>query len=536
MSERSWRRITVSLWQLCLLVALLGLGWLTVFYFLGERNDGDLPALISRIGFELLKTLISGATLGVAVTLLLRDLLSDSLTKQLERSGITEAWPNRTNAAARLLHLVRDKGVRTLDIVGISLRDFLSDGGSLREVWHAVVDRLKAEEEQDVPKDRRLRVRLLLLHPYSSEGRFRYSVEKNTIGNPGVLQDVRTGIEEILCQQKFLYGNRDAEREPFFLEARLYEHCPFSFVVSTNLGTFVEQYYYRDHRRSRSLPLLYYSQHTDQHSEVVGSLRTIWNHARSLRFSPEDVGTAAGVEGAGIVNVFRRSERDRLGRRQSLLMEKVGPQETISILTVAGRYHLSDDIMSPALARQAQSCTVRIALVNPVCQQAILRAVAESGPVEELGTILGSWGWEEHRKSSVYVGVHNSIREVKRLQREGYKIALRLHASAISSSLVLIGNGSAFVESYYYGRPSGIHSRNSLGGDHPVFEFARECECALEQPDGAEREVLLSEFEIIWQAFSVSLSEYKEDNDEDQFTANLKCLLASMPPKLPGAA
>jgi hypothetical protein len=124
------------------------------------------------------------------------------------------------------------------------------------------------------------------------------------------------------------------------------------------------------------------------------SLEVIWSHAQSSD-SLNQVGTATAIRGAQIRNIFRGEHyRTLLVANQVNAIRNAGGK-SIDILTIAGPFYTSNAQIAPELQRisvptkapsgeMRPGIPIRFAIINPVSQQAILRAVADETHPEEL--------------------------------------------------------------------------------------------------------------------------------------------------------
>ncbi|HEY9232637.1 MAG TPA: hypothetical protein VIS78_10835, partial [Blastocatellia bacterium] len=305
------RKIEVSLWGYGILIASTGLGWLIAAFLVGRVEPGSGWALISTFGVDIFKAIFIGSSAGIGINLYLKHALGETPKAILERSGIDEVYSAdrdrsaRQSAAADFQRLIRNKRIKQVDIIGASLRDFLTPAGNLHQVWDAIVERLRSE--QNAKGGPRLHVRLLLLDPRSGEGRFRHNVEKTTISALGLPADVPQGVQAVYGIQGVLQG---------FLQVRVYEHCPFAFMFATDTEAFVQQYGYRDHTKTSVIPLIKYLKHSDQYDELMHTFETIWKYADAERWNPHHIGAATAIEEAHINNIFRKEHRGSLSERQ----------------------------------------------------------------------------------------------------------------------------------------------------------------------------------------------------------------------------
>ena len=125
----------------------------------------------------------------------------------LEKGNIDTIYISRQSAEEHFKALIKDKKkIKQIDIIGASLRDFLTPIGALREVWEEIQRRLDDEEKKKLAADDRLHVRLLLLDPQSGEGLFRIQGRKHYVkDSAGLPKDVKEGTQEVFrVQQKIL--------------------------------------------------------------------------------------------------------------------------------------------------------------------------------------------------------------------------------------------------------------------------------------------------------------------------------------------
>jgi hypothetical protein len=527
------RKIEVSFWGYSILIALTGLGWLIAAFVVGRVDPGTGWALVSAFGVDIFKAIFIGSSAGIGINLYLKHALGETPKAILERSGIDEVYSAdrdrsaRQSAATDFQRLIRNKRINKIDIIGASLRDFLTPAGNLHQAWEAMVERLHSE--QNANEGARLRVRLLLLDPRSGEGRFRHNVEKTTISALGLPADVPQGIQAVYGIQGILQD---------FLQVRVYEHCPFAFMFATDTEAFVQQYGYRDHTKTSVIPLIKYLRHSDQYDELMHTFETIWKYADAERWNPHHIGAATAIEEARIKNIFRKEHRGSLSERQIECLSQVQPGSTVDILVITGNFYVTNDRVFYTLRDISMNqngragAQVRFAILNPVSQQAILRAIAESSPADVIGDTLRSWSWTRHINSKLYQGAHYTMRSIELWQTKGCAFELHLYSSAVTAALLLTPDAD-FVEQYFYGRTRRFQQGLALGGEYPVFEYDVD---EASDEERTEREILTSTFKVIWNFYSISLDAYEQRNEEEEFKKNLARLLEELNPQTPQKA
>jgi hypothetical protein len=411
----------------------------------------------------------------------------------------------------------------------------------MRDVWDAIQQRMISEANQHVDKSRRLRVRLLILHPRSSEGLFRQAFEKETIrASAGISIDVPQGLEQIRRAQASLGDDGSAD----LLEVRLYHHCPFAFLFLTHKDAFVEQYYYRDHTRHVDVALIRYGKE-DIQKEFRLSFDAIWASARPSLLLDSDVGTAAAIEAAAINNIFTEEKRIQCGSRQAEALASLGANQEVKILSISGKFYISNPMIPYLIQATENQASIKFLLLNPVCCQAVLRAIADTYPPDQISKQIASWTWQKHRGTRLYREIHTTISELM-----GRGFAVRLHHSSVSCALFLTPT-QAFVEQYLYGRSKMFKSDRVLGGDYPIFEFGQ-CDGSKRRHNGkhaaneaagahtkinkpgeqdtngekvlkdtAELQMLSETFEVVWKSYSIGADQYLHLKEEDEFQATL---------------
>lgn len=517
--------IRVPLKVLLIVVALAAFAFIVAAFLMKELHEAELILRDAHKGdylhtgfdlmIEVFKTVFIGVCIGLGVEAYLKYVeTADEEKESLEKSGIKNIYPTREAVRDELRQIVEDKRVKTVYIMGISLREFLTGQGNMHAVWSKIRHQLADEQRMGLAPERRLRVRLLLLDPASGEGYFRYKIEDPiAVGNP---VDIYKGLQEIRHTLQVYDG-----KEQKFFQARLYEHCPFSFMFLTETGVFVEQYFYRVNGGVEALlPVIEYSRESLQYEMLKESLEAVWKHAHA---EPVQVGTAVPVEEARIRNIYRADKRVEQGRHQIERVKKNG-NPTVDILNITGSFYVNDYDAAKALRTFAaqkpagRGGTIRFALLNPVCQQAIFRAVADGCQTEDIGRVLSGYDWRAHEHSKLYTRVRETLRELLDWIKKGHSVELRLYSCSTASAL-LITSESAFVGQYIYGRSRSLQVENRLQSEYPMVEFARGSTDAGE--DGIELEILDSSFKIIWEYYSITHDEFMRRDEKEEFDRNL---------------
>lgn len=295
MSRRRLRReVSIPLWWFIAwllafflsLLALLAMG-LTLF---GGEHAAEQTKFWISLAEEVIKAGAFGGIIAAVLHNRFEALFEEGTEASLKTHGIEELHLSREQAADDILAWIGDRGTTELWIAGISLRDFLPARGRLRNAWDAIWERLEDEKFRNLPDEKRLHVKLLLLDPRSAEGMFRYHVESETLDRGSLQEDVQNSIQQYKNVLDRIYALPSK-----YLELRLYEHGSFAFMVLTDEHALVEQYCYRDHTLAPAFQLIQYAKKSRSYAQVRYSLRVTWNHARELEHALHRVGTAKGV-------------------------------------------------------------------------------------------------------------------------------------------------------------------------------------------------------------------------------------------------
>lgn len=540
MSRRRLRReVSIPLWWfiawlLAFFLSLLALLAMGLTLFGGEHAPEQTKFWIS-LAEEVIKAGAFGGIIAAVLHNRFEALFEEGIEASLKTHGIEELHLSREQAADDILAWIGDRGTTELWIAGISLRDFLPARGRLRNAWDAIWERLEDEKFRNLPDEKRLHVKLLLLDPRSAEGMFRYHVESETLDRGSLQEDVQNSIQQYKNVLDRIYAALPSK----YLELRLYEHGSFAFMVLTDEHALVEQYCYRDHTLAPAFPLIQYAKKSRSYSQVRYSLRVTWNHARELEHALHRVGTAKGVRAARIANIYRHDDRGRLSERE-LKAIRDAPAGELRIGAITARYYLQQ--AREELQRRTQPgegrLEVKLLIVNPVSEAAIVRAITESSE-PRVRDALHTWNWSRHRKSRLYHDARNTLDISGELRGQDHSIEARLTPVAPSCAILRTAD-AVFVEQYLLGRSRRFERGGILGGEYPVFEFATPQQngqaADAPQPDVMEEELLDATFKLLWDNFSISTDAYAEIEEERQFETNLRNLKASLSPTDEGFA
>jgi hypothetical protein len=258
------------------------------------------------------------------------------------------------------------------------------------------------------------------------------------------------------------------------------------------------------------------------------SLDTIWKNARRTKPSDE-VGTAPAIRDARIRNIYLGKDRDKdkLTKNQVTAIRRAR-EGSIDILAISGTFYRSYPSMAIELRRISTpkddypGIPIRFAIINPVSQQAIIRAVAESCPPEQVGQELRQWDWARHQQSNLYRDTLRTANILSTWSAQGCKISVQVYSSSVACA-ILRTDCQAFVEQYMYGRSKDFEPGYNLGGEYPVIEYELS---KTKTGETVEQEVVEASFEMIWRFFSVSWKNFLNCDYEGLFEQNVARLRA----------
>jgi glucose-1-phosphate thymidylyltransferase len=490
------RECRVPYWLVFAVLTTWGVGYMLLPTALITSQRGLSDTLLAVL-YEFAKAVFVGSSAGLLLRFLLRGSLADE-GGGVDGWGISRVYRDRMEAHEAFKEAVADQRNRKVWMAGISLRQFLNDGGALEDVWSTIKDRMSRENAQGLPLNRRLHVHILLLDPLSAEGYLRYVVERPYL-NQGLRDDVPTSVRNVVSFRDCLPP--DVQH---LLDIKLCSSGCSAFQFITDSVAFVEQYCYRK-SKERAMPVIEYSSASACHMEIADSFQTGWEHARRAELERHLVGVAEAADESKLGNIYRgEKDRPKLTNRQRLVLSEAAPGDIIDIQAISARFYLqtAEPDIENALGESGRKAKLRVLVANPVSRTAIMRAVADSVPIEEIGKRLPGWTWSDHRRSRLYVDVSSTIRNVQNLMLQGKDIDLRLTVSEMPCSMMLSPH-CLFVEQYSYGRSRNYDRERTLGGEYAVFEY----ECTERQRTSEER-IHRSAFEVLWDSYSISLESY----------------------------
>jgi len=511
--------VRLNTWVVLLAVGTIGFLLMALISELEKQPTTGLWLDCYEILKELGKAAFIGTSAGVAIKRLLP--LAEE-NREIAPTGIDAVYASRPKTLPVFLQAVKNRRIKNISMIGISLREFLFPA-NLHEVWQAIGERLKEEQKAKVPEKDRLKVRLLLLDPTCTEGDFRSQIER---GLPNRLdEDVPQSVLTVvaLCNELDSEGSPPHEIAKFgsVVEARLYQHGSFAFQFITDEFAIVEQYTYHRRLGGGTMPLLQYKRFSEAYEQLAHGYDITWEAASPAPKDLPKVGLGKPLRESHLTRIYRQDDRGHLTEREKCVLSTRGPGEIVAIQALTGKFYMQRiiDQVETAVSRGGRGAKIRFLVINPLSRGAILRVVADSNPIENIGTALRQWTWERHKESTLYRDVEYAI---QRVQSAGRDIEIRLSAAELPCAM-LLSRDSIFVEPYAYGRSRLYRSGAVLGGEYAVFEHERRTPIV-----NSEDKILQSAFEVLWDSYSMSKDAFlkKATQAEQTFTAELAALLS----------
>jgi glucose-1-phosphate thymidylyltransferase len=223
------------------------------------------------------------------------------------------------------------------------------------------------------------------------------------------------------------------------------------------------------------------------------------------------VGLGRAIRSSALTGIFRAHDRPLLSQREQHAIHTGRSGDIIGIQALSGRFYINTAVsdIEAATRPAGQKAKMRFLVINPTSRSAILRAVADSAAIEDIGSALQDWSWDKHCHSKLYSDVHDTLRTIAHLRRAGCDVEVRLSAADLSCAMLLTRK-SMFVEQYVYGRSKDFIKGVTLGGEQPVLEYTRRDESGKE----TEERILQSSFEVLWDSYSMAVEDYLRNTAE----------------------
>jgi len=401
----------------------------------------------------------------------------------LNQVGISRVYAKRGEAADDIVQDLRDKNLSEIQVIGISLNDFVPDEKTdLHKVWKEIEAYIRPElpvPKQNPPLD----IKVLIIDP-NSLGAYLRSVGENRESNirgSRLSDDVYRTAKPLRMLKEAADKNYDTTGVSFHF--RFYQLPPILFLLRTNMVSYIESYYFWASRSTAASMPIYRCSSLLQRG-MKDHFDLIWE---SASISPEQffeqhyVGIDRGIHQCGAINVFLDSEQAR--RRMVWHLKQAKRRIWLQGISL---HSFFDEGLSPynlyteiqrAVARGVE---VKILLLDPESDQALYRAFRERLLRTDLPPMtLHEYqkNQQERQKDRLYRETNESIDQIRRIVRVGSKnLQVKLYSSAPSCFMLLVDN-VVLVEQFQYGKiPKSDETdlvNPILSKDMPLIEYIR---------------------------------------------------------------
>jgi hypothetical protein len=419
-----------------------------------------------------------------------------SSLQAMDSAGVVRIYGGREQAAKDINREVNNPACHSVNLIGISLNDFISGREEdLREAWRTMYKRIVEGS---------LSVRILLVDPDCIGARLRSVGERRKGNYPAgrLKHDVEAAIGEIsdllnLCRAK----NQNN------FDCKLYRVAPILFLFQVDSASYVQQYYFWPSRNSNQFPMMRIGSTLASggthvlHEELKDHFDWIWNKASVTldQLQTEySCGTDAGISQCGTDNIITDSD---LGyNRMRFLLQSAGsattgaagdaqlqPSHKICIQGISLHSFFSPDGTSlREVVYQlinADDAAIQILFLDPECEQAKLRGYREhtfQHPKDTYadycasGAALHATSTLLHHTNQATANLKSMIMTIASSKPKGWKVKVEagMYDSAPYCFLLRV-NDRMLVEQYHYGTLLRAPSRANivLGKEFPLVEY-----------------------------------------------------------------
>jgi hypothetical protein len=400
--------------------------------------------------------------------------------RALEKAEVTRIYENREEAALDIRRALLDPSSTNIDILGISLNDYVRKGGSYYQAW-SIIERAIKERRPLIGRTEPLSIRMLALDPHSADARLfaaGFSTQE-TKERADRLKDYIEYTARDVARLRELLDEQDKDNSKITIELRFYRVPPQLSICSSNKVSFAQSYYLSRNQVQYTLPIWRGDSTTKIHHALREHFETIWNLASISAAeisSQHSLGVDKGLHEGGILNIY--SDPMTAQARMLWLLRNAKRRVWVSGVSLAPMF-------SPKLYEEMESLVgrgtvdVRLLILDPESEQAYLKTYREyladlknSGHRSHLPWSEYKRGNEIHTTTRVYQEIQQAIGEARRLMQlpDSVNFNARLHSSA-PIAYILIVDDRALVEQYHYGKIRPTHAPLQLTEETPLVEY-----------------------------------------------------------------
>jgi hypothetical protein len=385
------------------------------------------------------------------------------IEKALQGAQVADLYATREAAAEEILQSVLDPSIREIRLLGVTLREFRTDGGggTFQGAWRVITDYINGERERAGELD----IRILIVDPDSFGAQLRGYGE--TGGESNDL--LRGAVAQTIRQLRTLSSSVEDVR----IAARLYHTAPILFMLATDRLAFVQPYYFWGSGERMPMPVFRFSAEAMLHKGLVEHFDIVWEHAsaplskvRNHWADPE-----IGMLQAGALNVY--TDLDKARERLIYLMNQANERIWLQGISLDS-FCLQDQLHAALERAHRRGVDVRLLFLDPDSEQARYRSYREHLLQTTTPTELA---YEEYCKASIHEdSVLVGRTEMSLRQALNSNFAVRVYDAAPGSFVAIIDD-NALLEQYHYGSVQerwvgGDRQRPILGKEVPLVEFS----------------------------------------------------------------
>ncbi|HEU0004166.1 MAG TPA: hypothetical protein VFQ36_24895 [Ktedonobacteraceae bacterium] len=447
------------------------------------RNQTDFLKVEITNKLETVRGEIKGQTDNLVNT-------SESL-QAMESAGISHLYKKRGDAIGEIKKDLEDQRLSTIQLIGISLNDFVQGNGVFHGIWKIIADYARGMQQIARPQGK-LDIQILIIDPdcqgaYLRAAGERRDTEAATVSSRLAL-DLHFTRDSLYEIEEAVKKNREKALKDQGVEAnitfafRFYQVPPICFLLRTNVSSYVQSYYFWDSRDPvKPIPLFRFEEGSEMHRGMGKHFEWLWSNASisSKEYIDEfRVGADKGLRERGVINMFH-SSKDAVDRIRWLISntEKVLYIEGFSLRS----YFDGDGQFYQAIRKVAakKQVKIKILLIDPDSVQAQYRSWREHIlQREEKGEIpLSFEGFKAgpYQKAQLYSDTERSVRWLRSIASLSSAETFQYKwFNTAPYCFMLMSDESVLVEQYHYGKMSPQQAgMEILGRDMPIHEYKR---------------------------------------------------------------
>jgi hypothetical protein len=430
-------------------------------------------------------------------------LAASASLEAMSRANIVRVYHNRSSASADIARDVVDPMNSSILLMGISLNDFVRDTheANLSKAWKTIEDFIRNKQAISAPQ-RGLDIKVLLIDPGCLGAQLRSLGEaREHTALAGRLADDVLAVAGSLHALELQAATLKA-KTGVSIECRFYRSAPTLFLCHVDAVCYVQPYHFWARRSPDApIPVVKYRRALDEagysiHSDMLSHFDWVWRNASIPvvdLLEHQAIGTDRGLAQCRVINIFT----DRVEAEKRLRWVLDNAKETVWIQGISLQsFFRQDTELYASMFRlvEAGKVRVRVLVLNPNCEQAVLRAYREfllQGQQGNLSSYKSSHG---HESSTLYTDtertkeiIRTMVRIIKaRNPQWQRRVELSEYDSAPACFILRVDN-SVFAEQYLYGKVSS-ETGVVLGKDMPLIEVVLPEQAATGTPASRDAE------------------------------------------------